>query len=248
MLGDVADAFATWSLRALGATETEFWFELSAGELKTLDFLAAGVPADAEIIAVEYLPHRGNCMPIETVTYHIYRRAREKRTGVVGAPIPGAAHRPPSRVRASVYWVRGEEQGEAWRLIADALAAAARGDYTGVIAPAHAAVEITLARLIADVFHRHVGRDSVRRFITNDLSSEAAMNVVLPFLCGVAKVPAMSSDVRGRLTRLRSLRNQLAHEGVTSLPVDEREVRELLVAAVIAFEYLRFVRPMLTAA
>ncbi len=49
----------------------------------------------------------------------------------------------------------------------------------------------------------------------------------------------MTDALRGRLNRLRDLRNQVAHNGVTKKPLVPHEAAEMICAALFGFQYLK---------
>lgn len=239
----LTDFISSLDLLWLGARATRFEFEISGGQVKEIDFEEQGVPASAVVLAVNYSPI-GTCMPIETHGNESRRRWPTLKIRVIGMPLGAVqlaeAH---ARIQAFVVWVHEHDDSEPWLMLADALEAAAAGKYLRVLVPAHSAFEISLSRLLRDVFLSAASKKVVNQFLESDLTAFGALNVILPWLCRYSGLPELNADIRGRLNRLRSLRNDVVHEGLTEASIDKREVHELLAAAVFGFEFIRFVRP-----
>jgi hypothetical protein len=103
------------------------------------------------------------------------------------------------------------EDGGAY--IVDALDALALRDNARVIVPAQSAVEVTLMPVVHQLRERHSSKGNVEGFMGDRLTFGDVINIVLPFLCAQADIPTMTEDIRGAMTKLRKLRNDLVHEG-----------------------------------
>jgi hypothetical protein len=149
-------------------------------------------------------------------------------------------------VHIRVLWVHQDKE-DGWAYIVDALDALALQDNARVIVPAQSAVEVALMPVIHQLLERHSSKSNVERFMGDRLTFGDVINVFLPFLCAQADIPTMTEDIRGAMTKLRKLRNDLVHEGKRRASITTGEAIEALAAAVFAFEYVKFARPQLLA-
>jgi hypothetical protein len=85
----------------------------------------------------------------------------------------------------------------------------------------------------------------VKSMMNGALTFSSALNVVLPRLCGMMGIPQMPGPILGALNRLTKKRNKITHEGTTVANVCSDDVGEGLSAAVLGFEYIRYVGPRL---
>jgi hypothetical protein len=230
------------AIAALGAKSTSFLFDLAPGEIKTLDFTEKGVPQSAVVISVNYTPQGGGCFPVEIHNNEARARSSRPRATVVGVALgetPGEA-----KIAVSVTWVDELEEPEAWTLLADAFQAATDNRFSRVVVPAYSAFEITVSRLIRELLLKVSSKTAVTTFMS-DLSSAAALNVMVPFLCSHTGLKNLPEGIRNSLARLRSLRNTAVHEGLREINVKKDEIAELLCAAVFGFEFIRYARTKL---
>jgi len=101
--------------------------------------------------------------------------------------------------------------------------------------------------VIPELLERNSSKDYVKGFMGDKLTFGNVVNVLLPFMCAQADIPTMTEDIRGAMTKLRKLRNDLVHEGKRRASITTGEAIEALAAAVFAFEYVKFARPQLLA-
>jgi hypothetical protein len=87
--------------------------------------------------------------------------------------------------------------------------------YWHVILPAHIGFEIALIPLIRTVLEKYVSKERVKDFLNDSIDMSAALNIVLPLLCEILRVPQLDAEIRGQLNRLREFRNKLVHEGLS---------------------------------
>ena len=118
--------------------------------------------------------------------------------------------------------------------------------FSRVVVPAYSAFEVSVSRLIRELLLNVTSKESVEEFMVRDLSAASAVNVLVPFICRTLGVKDLPGDIRGRLTRLRRLRNKAVHEGLRDVDVNKNEIGELLCAAVFGFEFVRYTRKKLS--
>lgn len=231
-------------LAELGANQTVFIFDLAPGEMKNLDFTEHGVPASAVVVSVNYTAQGNGCFPIEFHSNEARSRSYKPKASVYGASLgnnPG-----PVKIAVLVTWIDELEEPEAWTMLADAFQAATDNRFSRVVVPAYSAFEVSVSRLIRELLLNVTSKESVEEFMVRDLSAASAVNVLLPFICRTLGVKDLPDDIRGRLTRLRRLRNKALHEGLRDVDVDKSEVGGLLCAAVFGFEFVRYARKKLS--
>jgi len=229
------------SLAELGANQTVFFFELDPGETKNLDFTEYGVPQAAVVVSVNYTPQGTGCFAVEFHGNDGRRRSHKPNAIVYGATLGGEPPGP-AKIATMITWVNETEQPESWTMLADAFQAAADNRFSRVVVPAYSAFEVSLSRLIRDLLLRMASKESVDEFMVKDLSAAGALNVLLPFISKNSGLKDLPDDIRGKLTRLRRLRNRALHEGLRDADLDRSEVGELLCAAVFGFEFVQYAR------
>jgi hypothetical protein len=225
-------------LGELGANQTVFVFQLSPGEIKNVDFIEHGVLPTAVVVSVNYTAQGGGCFPIEFHGNEARSRSYRTKATVYGATL--GANPGTTKILGMVTWVDESEEPEAWTMLADAFHAATDNRFSRVVVPAYSASEVSLSRLIRELLLKVTSKESVEEFMVKDLSAASGVNVILPFICRTLGVKDLPDDIRGRLTRLRRLRNRALHEGLRDVDVDKGEVGELLCAAVFGFEFVRY--------
>jgi hypothetical protein len=240
--GQVAVSFT--GLHTLGAHRELFVFQLSAGEHKVIDLKAYGVPDDATVLSVNYTPNGPGCFPLEMHGNTPARRILGATLRLYGMPL-GEMSKDPAPISVLVYWIgRTDHDTESWFYFVDAIDALAARKYRQVIIPANTAVEMAIVPLV---------RQALRHHLPSTCKDEAqyrqsyfqALNVSLPLLSKIAAVPMMPEPIFRELNSLRSLRNDMVHEGFGDKAVDESRAAQLLCASLFGLAYVRFARPRL---
>lgn len=230
-------------LGGLGANQTVFIFELSPGEMKTLDFTESGVPASALVVSVSYTAQERGCIPLELHGNEARSRSSKPKATVYGVSLGNDPAR--AKIAVMVTWVDEIEGSESWTMLADAFQAVTDNRFSRVVVPAYSAFEVSMTRLLRELLLTVTSKESVEEFMVKDLSAAGAVNVLLPFICRTLGIKDLPDNIRGKLTRLRRLRNKVVHEGLRDDDVDKSEVAELLCAAVFGFEFVRYAREKL---
>ncbi|MBI2987654.1 MAG: hypothetical protein HYY45_12895 [Deltaproteobacteria bacterium] len=242
---EIRTYFGTFiGLGGLGANQTVFMFDLAPGQIKSLDFTEQGVPPSAVVVSVVYTAQGSGCFPIEMHSNEARSRSYKPMASVYGASLgnnPG-----PVKIAVLVTWIDELEEPESWTMLADAFQAATDNRFSRVVVPAYSAFEVSVGRLIRELLLNVTSKESVEEFMVRDLSAASAVNVLVPFICRTLGVKDLPDDIRGRLTRLRRLRNKAVHEGLRDVDVNKNEIGELLCAAVFGFEFVRYTRKKLS--
>ena len=71
------------------------------------------------------------------------------------------------------------------------------------------------------------------------------LNVLLPVVAALGKVPPLLDSIRGVLNRLNKLRNYQAHRALSPSPLTKHDAAELLTAALLGVAYGEMVSPVL---
>ena len=239
-------------LVSLGVVETHFDRVIEANKYLEVDLTEVGVPKDATVLQAGYtsqgsqgqgmvIAHEvhGN-VPTRRIADNILRLMGVAAT--MGDGTIGTA----SRVNIWVSWVPHTDDASRSYLVG-AFDAFTYKHYDRVIVPAQSAAEISITPIIRELLEHHASNRLVERFMNDRLSFGNIVNIVLPFMCGQAKVPPLPDKIRGALNTLRDTRNTLVHSGISSDKVTSRQAGEGLCAAVFSCEYARFVHPKLRA-
>ncbi len=237
-----------FSLAVLGPKVTHFVFQLRANEGVALDLTRYGVSNGATVLAICYTPFGGNCLPMETHGNLPHRRFRGTKVNLYGLQtktsegIPIQEEISGANIGAMVLWDPIEDSGAPWLYLVDALEALTLGQLSQAIVPAHAAAEISVTPVVRSILEQYAAKESVERFLKQELRFASILNVILPVTCALIGAQPLPDAIRGDLNRLRKLRNDFVHHGVLPSEVNPREVRELLCAAVFGFEYGRYLK------
>jgi hypothetical protein len=107
-----------------------------------------------------------------------------------------------------------------------------------MIIPANVAVENMLYGFVEREMGSACSGKNLKGFMENAETYSHQLNVLFPYICSVRKLPSMDDDLRGRLNRLRDIRNDIAHRGRTERPLTKETCSELFSAAVLGFYHL----------
>jgi hypothetical protein len=239
-------SYGTTDLVGFGALSSLFKFPLTKGQIQEIQFSELGIPENAVIFSILYSSNGGptfNCWPVEISRCFWLPRFYDNKVQIYG--LPAAEDGEDIEVWGSVTWVHNDDDSEPWRLLAEAYEAVIARKPSRVLIPAHSAFEISLSRLIRQILERYASKGKVKEFMVKNLTADAASNVMLPLLCAHVGVNTLPKEIAGKLSRLRSLRNDIAHEGLTDDQLELGEIKELLCASVFGFEFIRFVKSKL---
>jgi hypothetical protein len=217
-----------------------------------IDLTEVGIPKGATVLQVGYTPQggegQGSVFPIELHgnvprrrvignELHLLGRAMIDGDGTVGTV---------NRVSIWVLWIP-QDKAESWSYIVSGFDAFVAQHYDRAIVPAQSAVEISTMPIIRELLEHHASVKRVESFMGDRLTFGHVVNIVLPFMCGQAKIPKLPDKIRGSLNALRDIRNDLVHQGLGGDKVTAEQAGEGLCAAVFGCEYARFVGPKLRA-
>lgn len=243
MRGNLDDGFAIGVFALIGANHTFTSITLRPGQRVTLNLEDHGVPKDSKVLDISYTPDMGGLFPVEERGNTPYRFNQEIRHTINLYPIPLRMKEQPrgTRVAVSVTWVLHTLDDEAWQNLVNACRAYYTQQYQAVIIPANVAIEVRLGRLLTAFLENIVSKEHTRNFLTNSATYSHQLNVILPVLTSLKKVPTLPDNIRGHLNRLREHRNDIAHRGVSRKPLEKEDVRDCLCAALFGFHYLNLI-------
>jgi hypothetical protein len=225
----------------IGARETLFRLVLKEGENLMYKFSDHGIPVGSKVLYVNYTPQGpGRISPVE---FHGNVPTRKFFSdSVVLCPVPMG---PPTEIKETeiavlVSWVPSTADDESWDSLVGATESYSHERYSSMVVPANVAVESSLSRYLNRYLVRFASKDRVENFLDSAATYSHQLNVLLPMIAKLHEVAAMPAAVLSALNRLRKLRNDLAHAGVTPAPLDQKSAAELLCGALFGFHYVKY--------
>jgi hypothetical protein len=225
----------SFGLESLGAEVTYVDFPLEVGQTVTIDFAEYGIPKGATILSVDWCSMNGNCMPAELVPGAASVNYKYMVTEVVGVLSRIASPPESSVVQARITWIFESNPTPDWLHLRDGFRAYSQERYREFIIASSSVVEVSCFRLLSVVLEKTLGKDKLSRFL-RDITFSTAMNVIVPIISSYERFPLLPDHIRGLLNRLRSLRNEVIHEGTLSA-MTTRETQELLCATCFGHQY-----------
>lgn len=228
-----------------GASTAIFKLNLIPGRRLTYRFSDYGIPKDAKILYANYTPGAGGLFPIELHGNVPMWRPVSNEVSVFPVPVGVGVEPAITNVNVMVSWVSSSINDESFQCLIEAFEAYSAGQYSSMVVPANVAVEVALSRLLTLFLKRYASGEKVGNFLENAATYGHQLNVVTPLISGMLKLPPVPEHLRGKLNRLRALRNQLAHSGALEKPLHAKEAAELICASLFGFHYVRLLRTLL---
>lgn len=234
----------------VGAHVTEFTTEVRALQPQPVQLIDYGIDAGARIldrILTTFSPVGTHGLNLAVELMQPWKDKRPMEGGLLLAAVPVGAQ-PPDSVGVSVVlvWIESSSLGPSRENLLLALRALHLERLDEAIVPSNIAVEASLGPLFEGYFAANASRPNVRAFLT-DSGYGHQLNVVLPTIAITHHLPKLPDHIRGALNRLRGLRNDLVHRGLTRQGLGSGDVRELVCAAAFGMEYFRFLTDRLSA-
>jgi hypothetical protein len=204
-----------------------------------------GVPPEAEILRLQYSPvvpgeQRGP-LPFEITGWEARIRTVPHVLWLYGATY-GQALRESSTMKVAVtFTVHGPNEIPA-RSLAAAACQYSAGRYHALLVPANVAVEAAIYQVADIALRGFVGNGIRRGFLDGAVTYSHQLNVLVPLICHMTGAPALGDNLRGQLNRLRSLRNEMAHDGEPETQLSKKDAAQLLISAVFGFHYASLLR------
>lgn len=236
----------THALHAVGAKDSYFTVTITPDTYMDLDLASRGIPADAEILSVNYTPCSGGLFPVEVHgnTPRLHKPGTAIR--IFSLPMEGR-QREPTEVHICVTWIPATSADDSWNHLVSAFRFFVEKRYSEAIVPANVAVESNLSILMQQALQAVAGKEKVSSFLEQGATYSHQLNVLLPLLAKLTGEPALSKNIRGLLNRLRKFRNDMAHRGTPDEPLSQDNTAPLLCAALFGFQYVRLIRDPLVA-
>jgi len=226
----------------IGAKSTHFSFTLKPNTRTKYKLSDYGIPETARILYVNYTPYTeggGGYFPIE-MTGNIPTR-KFPRNEVTLWPVPiGEGVADSTEVMAYVTWVEHSDLDESWDNLVSAFEFYASEQYESAIVPANVAVESALSIFLTHCLGSVAGKERVKTFLEDGATYSHQLHVVLPLIAKLYNFAELPCHIRGNLNKLRSLRNQMAHNGKTDKPLIQETAAEVLCSALFGFRYIQY--------
>ena len=237
VLREIQDNFmGNLAFSAIGAETTVFKIVLRRGQVTRVRLDEQGVPQDAKLLYVNYTPS-GTLTPLE-IHGNVPRRLLQHEFSLWPMQRGNSITDETTDVNVLVMWVQYPNDAYGLERLGTAFQAYSDGRYSDILVPANGAVELSLYRLLANNLEPVIGKSRTEDFLENSATYSHQLNGLLPFLTSAHGYNQLPDDVRGRLNRLRKLRNQVAHEGVLEESLEKTEAAELLCAALFGVHYV----------
>jgi hypothetical protein len=200
-----------------------------------------GIPFDARVLYVNYTPQGGGLFPLEIHGNVPRRKIIGDEIWLYPAILSNEQEASETEVAAMVTWVNHTTDEIDLVNITDAFEAYSNNQFLDSIVPANVAVESSLSKLLTNLINKYIPKKTTEEFLTNAATYSSQLNVVLPLIVSLLKLPELPENIRGSLNRLRKYRNQLAHNGTTKKPFAKEDASETLCAALFGLRYISLI-------
>lgn len=239
------EIFPWESFHLVGAQTSYLPIQIEPKKIYPLKFSDHGIPEDALILQVNFtVCGDGGLYPLQF----------DKSLRQAGRFLPSFMPLYPSEffhnseqpvsttdLQVFVTWIRHSSDDFALSNLVDAFYYYHQGEYAKAMIPANVAVEEPLKRLCAKWLSEVAGSDRVKRFLQDAATYSHQVNVLMLMLAKVKGQPLLPDDLRGKLNRIRNLRNDAAHDGRIPADLSKEEASSLVAAALLAHVYVRWV-------
>lgn len=240
----MTNTFMSAPLSVIGARTTVMTLVLKRGQPVTLDLTARGVPADARILRMGYTAYGEHPLfPLQVATEQPpppwFTRQITLYPDALGHPTES------SELSVFVTWLPAEDAADVSReQLIQAFNAYTRGDYADVgynqcIIPANTAVEVALGGLMTRWLGAYASTENVKHFLKDGATYADQLKVLMPVMATAVGGLPLPEEIRGQLSRLNTLRNEIAHGGMPRRVITKDEAATCMCAAFFGVEYLR---------
>ncbi len=236
--GITQNFMSSQAFSAIGANSSIIEFYLKPNERTSFKFSEHGIPESAKILHINYTPQGGGYFPIEVHGNDATRKERSDQVVVFPMPI-GEDQEHETKVCAFVTWVEHSNIDASWKNMISAFEAYSANDYQSAIVPANVAVESVVTPFLYEYINQYIGKKRVKTFLDEAATYGHQLNVILPLIVSMLGLPTLNNSIRGSLNRLRSYRNDIAHQGNTGGDLTKEVVAEMLCASLFAFYYIK---------
>lgn len=243
---EIADNFMfNQAFTLVGAESSIFTLVLLPNQQLTFKLSDHGMPKDAKVLYINYTPSGGGLFPLEFHGNVPRRKHPSDEITIFPVPFGNKGEPQATEVSVLVSWISSSRDDESYQNLIDAFEAYSGEKYAAMVVPANVAVESALSRLLTPFLQLYVPKKRAEEFLDTAATYSHQLNVLVPVLTSLLKCPPLPDHLRGTLNRLRSLRNQLAHQGVLEQPLASTEAAELLCSALFGLHYVRMLQPLL---
>jgi len=227
----------------LGVNSTLFQTKFFRDAISHFNLFEEGLPPNAFILEGNITPQGMFCSETTTNSRRLSNRFNKGgNLQLHGYADPDSANLlDEADVAIYVTWVERSPDDTAWNNLVSAFDFYVDGDYEYSLVPANVAVESRLFRFIAKHLGAQIAKIRVTDFLENHATYGHQLNILLPFIVQRLRGPNMPDPLRGRLNRLRDLRNQVAHLGRCETELSKDDCAELITAALFGFRYLGYI-------
>lgn len=229
---------------AIGAKTTYFEITMNPDEIAKIKFEEHGLPKSARLLSIGYTI-KGSLWPLEIHGNCPQRHFVPREVHLYPRPLPNQEIRP-SKVSISFVWIPDAEEDESWQNLCDAFEAYGNKKFKSSIVPANVAVEAQLIKVLQTALQESCPRKKIRSFLKSS-SYYNQLNVVLPSLLIPKKFPLIPDHILEFLNKLRTTRNDIAHEGYLDHPLTVDDTASMLCAALFGFRYMQYIEAQFSA-
>ncbi len=238
------------SLPAVGATNTFFQIAVQPYQYQDIAFTDYGVPQDAHILDVFLTPYSPVTLYQSVGGSNRLARHHVLQSSIRLYTVPwGEGTGEPGSVQVAVTWVQNANSGEARKSLIDAAQNFSIGDFESAIIPANNAVELAITRLIEEFLTRveaaRHDKSYVRNFLINNATYSYQLNILLPTILTLKELPSFPLALRSEISTLTKIRNDVAHGGKTSRPLNKQITGRLICAALFGMSHVNYIAPRL---
>lgn len=237
------------TLASIGANWTIIMVKATPNKAFQVDLTEHGIPEDARVLDISGQLFRdqyiGGIIPLEMHTNIRPRHIIPSKITIYPASLE-ESQLIEKDIPLFVTWGSKLFDDYAWQSLIDAFHAYVSRNYVATIVPANVAIESILGRVMTAFFEPLVARDRLKSFLQDGATYSHQLNVLLPALLSLTNIHNLPDNIRGKLNRLRDLRNEIAHKGHVK-NFGKEEAAECLTAALFGFDYFKFVAPNLIA-
>lgn len=234
---------------AIGANVVVTEIELRRNQQLVLDLATLGVPETAWIEEVHLTPQGGRDGFLQPVFLRDPQPPHPASAPLVIYPVPIGAGTDVNSASLLVVWTAQSDHGSpSGAALIAGVRAAQRGDHLGTIVSSNAAMELALGATASRWLERHgVGRDRRKQFLDGEATYGAQLLVLLPVMASTACLPHLPDQPAAALSRLRRLRNEVAHAGVRSEAISDDDIALSLAGAAVGVVYCETMTATFTA-
>lgn len=227
---------------AIGASQTRRKATIQREAAIEIDFSTWGIPPDATILSLymtpiasepEHPPLRplflhSNVLPVTSIPPKIW---------IYGSSIANHAVPASSEVQFFVFWLPAGTAAIPPSHLMEAARKYSAHKHDEVVLPAHVAFESALGPPVLSAIRAFCSVEKAKEFLDHGATLYHQLNVLVPMICHITGAPRLQDSILSLLNRLRTLRNEIAHDGHLRTPLTQDNAAEFLTASVFGYRY-----------